>query len=345
MEQTVNTEEEKPQPVPVKKDRSLLYFGIVMGSIVMIMGYLTFFDVNLENLFSGEENANKTIEKKSDLLKKNSNMTDEEVRNSLIKFIGSFYHDQRKGYFDPPSYFSSITETYFNYHNLTFRRLLELHHRRLNDMLNLDQKWIASSLEYSRSGSKLVATYWMQLSYYKPSSHKQESGDIKYEMIIDENGKINSLREVETKNFNSYHVITQLDTSATQTVTTGTDPNLNSAENTENKDENKVYDLGTVRVAPEYPGGQKAWVKYVASKLKYPASARESKLEGKVYVSFIVEKNGDLTNLEVIKGMGNGCDEEAVRLLKSGPIWKPGIIDGKPVRTSFTLPVAFSLAE
>jgi TonB family protein len=107
--------------------------------------------------------------------------------------------------------------------------------------------------------------------------------------------------------------------------------------------EGKLYDLGNVELSPEYQGGQKALLKFLASKLKYPVRARDNKIQGKVYIGFIVEKNGSLTDFKVVRGIGAGCDEEAIRILKLSPIWKPGYVNGKPVRTSYTLPIAFQL--
>src|SRR5687768_3998883 len=94
---------------PVKRDRSLLYMGLILGFVLLIMGYLTFFVDDLNSLFSGEQPPVTVVDDKSDLLDKNADMTDAQVRSSLVKFIEAFYYDQRKGYFDPPSYFASIT--------------------------------------------------------------------------------------------------------------------------------------------------------------------------------------------------------------------------------------------
>jgi protein TonB len=83
--------------------------------------------------------------------------------------------------------------------------------------------------------------------------------------------------------------------------------------------------------------------KFLGSRLRYPVRARENKVQGKVYIGFIVEKNGSLSDFKVVRGIGGGCDEEAIRVLKLSPIWKPGYANGKPVRTSYTLPITFQL--
>jgi TonB family protein len=333
---------------PIKKDRSLLYMGVVLGFIILVMGYLTFFVDDLDTLFSGKEKTVTVVEESAEILDKNADMDDQQVKRSLIKFIEAFHVDQQRGYFDPPSYFASITETYYNYHNLTYQRLREIHNLRTREMLNLNQNWIVSSLEYDRDGDNLVVTYWNKVSYFKKDWGKQESADVKNEMVINPEGKIISLKELEVKNFTSYTVITEPDTSAgEETGYTGPGSELNPEQpaNREAMYEGKLYDLGSVEEAPEFPGGQKAFAKFLGSNIKYPVSARENRVEGKVYIGFIVEKSGQLSDLKIIRGIGGGCDEEALRVLRSSPPWKPGMAGGKAVRTSYTFPVTFQIAD
>jgi TonB family protein len=86
-----------------------------------------------------------------------------------------------------------------------------------------------------------------------------------------------------------------------------------------------------------------ALYEYIAKNLQYPADARKRRVEGKVYAEFVVEKDGSLSNVKVAKGIGAGCDEAVVRVVKSLPKWNPGQKDGKIVRTRFTLPVVFKM--
>ena len=99
--------------------------------------------------------------------------------------------------------------------------------------------------------------------------------------------------------------------------------------------------VANVEMAPEFQGGQTALGKFLGSRLRYPAGARQNKIQGKVYIGFIVEKNGSLTDFKVVRGIGGGCDEEAIRVLRSSPVWRPGMANGKPVRTSYVLPITF----
>ena len=103
----------------------------------------------------------------------------------------------------------------------------------------------------------------------------------------------------------------------------------------------KVYEKA--EVMPEFPGGEQAMMDFVANNVKYPKEAMEKEISGRVLVSFVVEKDGSINETEVVKGIGGGCDEEAVRVVKAMPKWKPGKEKGKAVRVSFMLPIVFKL--
>jgi TonB family protein len=94
---------------------------------------------------------------------------------------------------------------------------------------------------------------------------------------------------------------------------------------------------------PEYPGGDKARIKFLSKNLKYPELAREKDIEGSVYVEFIVERDGSLSNIKVKRGIGGGCNEESIRVIKLMPKWIPGKQDGEEVRVSFLIPIKFIL--
>ena len=101
--------------------------------------------------------------------------------------------------------------------------------------------------------------------------------------------------------------------------------------------------LEKAEVMPEYPGGDQAMMDFVAKNVQYPQEARDKEISGRVLVSFIVEKDGSITEVKVVKGIGGGCDEEAVRVVKAMPKWKPGKDKGKPVRVSYMMPFTFKL--
>jgi protein TonB len=98
-----------------------------------------------------------------------------------------------------------------------------------------------------------------------------------------------------------------------------------------------------VEEMPAFPGGEAKLMEYVAKNVKYPQIARETGVQGRVYVNFVVEPDGSVSNVSVLRGIGGGCDEEAIRVVKSMPKWKPGKQRGKAVRVSYMLPVNFKL--
>ncbi|MPM15251.1 hypothetical protein SDC9_61619 [bioreactor metagenome] len=94
---------------------------------------------------------------------------------------------------------------------------------------------------------------------------------------------------------------------------------------------------------PGFPGGESALMEFLRNNIKYPQLARESNIQGTVFVTFVVEPNGAISNVKVLRGIGGGCDEEAVRVVKNMPSWTPGKQRGKPVRVQFNLPIRFIL--
>lgn len=89
------------------------------------------------------------------------------------------------------------------------------------------------------------------------------------------------------------------------------------------------------------PGGYQAFYMFIAENIQYPAEAMSAGIEGKVYVQFVVNQVGELTEIEVVKGIGGGCDEEAIRVISISPKWKPALQRGKPVKQRIILPVTF----
>jgi protein TonB len=94
---------------------------------------------------------------------------------------------------------------------------------------------------------------------------------------------------------------------------------------------------------PEFPGGDLGLMKYIQKHVKYPAIAKEYNITGKVYVSFIVDKSGSVTNVKIVRGVDKNLDAEAMRVVKSLPKYKPGKQRGKSVRVMFTIPINFTL--
>lgn len=105
------------------------------------------------------------------------------------------------------------------------------------------------------------------------------------------------------------------------------------------KKNQKVFDV--VEQMPEFPGGMEALVKYMAENMKYPEDAKKQLVEGRVLVQFIVETDGSVSNIEVLRRVFPSLDAEAVRVISGMPKWIPGKQNGKVVRVKYTIPVSF----
>ena len=97
----------------------------------------------------------------------------------------------------------------------------------------------------------------------------------------------------------------------------------------------------TAEEMPAFPGGDAALVKFLSSRVKYPAAALDGRLSGKVHVTFTVDPAGHLHDPRVVRGLGSGLDEEALRLVRLMPWWTPGRVHGQPVWVSVTMPIVF----
>lgn len=103
----------------------------------------------------------------------------------------------------------------------------------------------------------------------------------------------------------------------------------------------EIFTIVEESAAPK--GGMAAFYKYVGDKMKYPAQARRMGIEGRVFVEFVINKDGSISDVRAVKGIGAGCDEEAVRVVQSAPQWTPGKQRGKPVKQRMVLPITFKL--
>jgi protein TonB len=102
---------------------------------------------------------------------------------------------------------------------------------------------------------------------------------------------------------------------------------------------------GGLDVMPEPVGGAAAWSKFLQKNLRFPGIAQEQSISGRVFLSFVIERDGQLSNIKVEKGAGYGFDEEALRVLKLAKAWKPGKQNGQPVRVRYNIPINFQLSE
>lgn len=98
-----------------------------------------------------------------------------------------------------------------------------------------------------------------------------------------------------------------------------------------------------VEEMPTFPGGDESRVKFLTENIKYPQMAKESGIQGTVFVTFVIDEKGRVADVKVLRGIGGGCDEEAIRVVKMMPPWNAGKQSGKPVRVQFNMPIKFTL--
>jgi len=125
-------------------------------------------------------------------------------------------------------------------------------------------------------------------------------------------------------------------------ITAGTEDNKGPSITEEDKN---VYTNGTIEIEPSPIGGMDKFYSFLGAKIKYPEPAKEVGTQGRVVLTFVVEKDGSLTDIKAIRDPGNGLGDEAIRVLKLAPRWKPGVQNGRNVRVQYTIPVNFNLGD
>lgn len=115
-------------------------------------------------------------------------------------------------------------------------------------------------------------------------------------------------------------------------------------DTTKKRKQAKVYDFTQADTPPSFPGGMNNFYKYLGETVKYPKEAQDKNVQGKVFLSYIIEKDGTVNDVKVERGLGSGLDEEAVRVLEASPKWTPGKKGNQPVRVMYNLPINFALS-
>ena len=106
-----------------------------------------------------------------------------------------------------------------------------------------------------------------------------------------------------------------------------------------------VYDLEYIQEQPEFPGGDLALSQFIKKNIRYPENEKRQKIEGNVYIAFVIHKDGTVMKTEIYKGVedGPGLSQEALRIMQLMPKWKPGMLEGKPVKVNYLIPFSFRL--
>jgi len=145
--------------------------------------------------------------------------------------------------------------------------------------------------------------------------------------IVDDKVKIEDELEIE-------------DSEADEETVIDVQPLIEASEE-EEEDTNEIFLI--VEEAPEFPGGTRALYKYISSHVKYPVIAQENGIQGKVYVKFVVNEEGDVSNAEILRGVDQSLDVEALRVVNSLPKFKPGKQRGRPVKVFYNAQISFQL--
>ncbi|TCC91859.1 energy transducer TonB [Pedobacter frigiditerrae] len=114
---------------------------------------------------------------------------------------------------------------------------------------------------------------------------------------------------------------------------------------TEGESDTKIYETSGIEKFPEFPGGMAAWAKFIQKNLRYPYMAQENEVQGKVYISFVIEKDGTLSDVKLVRGIGYGCDDEAMRVIKKSPKWEPGKQNNTNVRVRYNMPINYTISN
>lgn len=123
-------------------------------------------------------------------------------------------------------------------------------------------------------------------------------------------------------------------------------PDYTPTFNIEEEEEEIIEDeeiFVVVETMPSFPGGMNKLMEYLQNNLRYPQLAKELNIQGRVFLTFVIEKDGSVTDTKLLRGIGGGCDEEAIRVVNNMPKWIPGSQRNKPVRVQYNLPINFML--
>jgi protein TonB len=131
---------------------------------------------------------------------------------------------------------------------------------------------------------------------------------------------------------------------AINAIPNGTGTGEGTAKEGEGKSD-EILDVMGVEQYPEFPGGMEAWAKFIQRNLRYPYTAQDAGVQGKVFVSFVVEKDGSISDVKVARGLGYGLDDEAVRVIKKSPKWKAGMQNKQTVRVRYNMPINYVLQQ
>ena len=217
----------------------------------------------------------------------------------------------------------SLSKNISNYQQLLLNQVFQVEFNLLSNHFNqtfLKNRFIMMTKKENKKWSRLFLMAFLSMAFISPAfvsctmdSAKEEINDELQEVVVTSKTPPN----VEAKETN--------DTEA---------PNLETKEDI----------FLVVETMPKFPGGEKAMYTYIAKNVKYPAKAKQEGTQGRVFVTFVVEKDGSISEVALLRGVSEELDQEALRVIKSMPKWTPGEQSGKPVRVQYRMPIKFALS-
>ncbi len=199
----------------------------------------------------------------------------------------------------------------------------------LDSMNEINDKWASTNDELKQAEAEIdaiMAKY--NAKSFEITIENEGAKDISEMLVLfdQDRRKITPIAKEDVKNFFTAHFKTQ----------------KKEVEMSQLSDVDEVFTV--VETPPSPQGGMESLYKYIASDMKYPEQAKKNGVEGKVFVQFIINEFGEVSDVEVIKGIGAGCDAEAARVVKNMGQWEPGKQRGEAVKVRMVLPITFKLS-
>ena len=169
-----------------------------------------------------------------------------------------------------------------------------------------------------------------------PKESMPKKIDIQNFLAVRDSTKIQSIVDTST-------ITSNPDTSGHSELLASTQPDGPVKNNLTLQTKPSPFNQASVEKLPEFPGGMEKFYKYLVKKIHYTDEAKNAGLSGKIFISFVIDEQGMVSNIRLLNGMGFGLDEAVQEALKNSPIWKPGYVRNKAVKTEMILPVTFSL--
>ncbi len=202
--------------------------------------------------------------------------------------------------------------------------------------------------EYDGGMDELIAYLSSSIEYPKEAKEKGVQGQVIVNFIVDKDGRVTDANIAKGIGSGcdeeALRVVSEMPNwkpGKQRGQSVNVSYNLPINFKLDGKEDEDVFKV--VEVMPEFLGGRDALLSYIGNNIKYPGEAKKTGVSGRVFVTFVIEKDGSVNDVKLLRGIGAGCDEEAMRVIKSMPNWTPGTQRGEAVRVQYNLPIKFAL--